>query len=642
MDLEQLTFQTFPEAQASKTKNLSRIRHGSLNEHWDELVELNNLGACIAVCTNKTDLNGRSVENITDIRALVHDDDGFGKTLPLSPNITVKSSLKTPGHKYYLLEPEVTAKDWKKCQIILGALYGGDPAIKDLSRAMRLPGFYHLKSDPFLVTCEIEKSERYNINKILSAFRHDIPQFDILVKIIEKNPSLFQQKPDTQRTDTLTKIAGHLVNLETNLESIKNGCLEWNKRCCSPPLESGKVIATAESIFKIGGEKNRKPCPSTSENVPNIRDWSLTRYSGEIVERKYLVDQIFPLGVVGLVASEGGVGKSMMLIDLAIKVASYRKDSIDNGSAFGGFVTEGGAAVYFSAEDDQIEIHKRVDKLTQSNIKILPERLFIVPLPNAGGVKPLVIDKGSKNFLETPYFQNLQEQLEQIKDLKLVILDPLQALVSVNINEDPAAAQFIMSLMAKLAAQLKITIIIAHHMRKPAQNERQNIDDARHAIRGTSALVDGVRFAYVLQQASQAENKKILQLLAEDRPNQHIILGKLAKDNFGGDKSKRTYLRNDTGLINDCSLKLRRTSPSNNELAHYLAKSLSIIEAKITMTGKNGLHRKRELLGGFFEAMPRAKIEEVGEVAIRIGLIKAEKRKPIEVCIPNSKLPIER
>jgi hypothetical protein len=67
------------------------------------------------------------------------------------PDIVVESS---PGkfHCYWLNDGTVQLEQFKLLQSKLAALFGGDPAINDLPRVMRLPGFFHLKdpSDPFM------------------------------------------------------------------------------------------------------------------------------------------------------------------------------------------------------------------------------------------------------------------------------------------------------------------------------------------------------------------------------------------------------------------------------------------------------------------------------------------------------------
>ena len=84
------TFQTFDDNSDRKVSNLTRVLHGSLDEHWDELVGLNRAGAGIYVTVNKTNLNGRKATDIVAIRAVWQEDDGDGLPLPINPHIEVE------------------------------------------------------------------------------------------------------------------------------------------------------------------------------------------------------------------------------------------------------------------------------------------------------------------------------------------------------------------------------------------------------------------------------------------------------------------------------------------------------------------------------------------------------------------------
>ncbi len=66
----------------------------------------------------------------------------------------------------------------------------------------------------------------------------------------------------------------------------------------------------------------------------------------------------------------------------------------------------------------------------------------MLPLPDAGGPRPLIATNG-KTLARTPFFDDLKRQLVQLPELRLVIIDPLQAFVLADVNADPAAAQFL-------------------------------------------------------------------------------------------------------------------------------------------------------------------------------------------------------
>jgi hypothetical protein len=109
-----------------------------------------------------------------------------------------------------------------------------------------------------------------------------------------------------------------------------------------------------------------------------------------------------------------------------------------------------------------------------------------------------VVDERGKAVL-TAQFAAVHEVLRTIPDLALVVLDPLQCFVHADVNADPQAAAIVMAALNMLAAETGATVLATHYVRK--ENEApMNAQEARHLIRGSSALVDQSRFAIVLWQ----------------------------------------------------------------------------------------------------------------------------------------------
>lgn len=153
--VEEFTFQTFDDNKSRKDPSLTRILHGSLDQHFDELCRLNAKGAGIFVTVNQTDLKGRSNANILDVRAIFQEADRPGVPIPtLPPHIVVETS---PGkfHRYWLTHGgEIALAQFRSVMTTMVEQYGSDPNARDLARVLRLPGFYHQKdpAEPFLVT----------------------------------------------------------------------------------------------------------------------------------------------------------------------------------------------------------------------------------------------------------------------------------------------------------------------------------------------------------------------------------------------------------------------------------------------------------------------------------------------------------
>jgi hypothetical protein len=148
------TFQIFPDRKDQK--GAGRICHGPFDKHVNELLEQNKYRNGIFFTVNMTDGKGRKAENIVKVRAAFVDLDGAPleplldacKLAGLPPTGVVESS---PGkyHVYWVLTG-CELSQFKPLQKALAARFDGDPVVCDLSRVMRLPGYYHFKKEPFL------------------------------------------------------------------------------------------------------------------------------------------------------------------------------------------------------------------------------------------------------------------------------------------------------------------------------------------------------------------------------------------------------------------------------------------------------------------------------------------------------------
>ena len=160
-----------------------------------------------------------------------------------------------------------------------------------------------------------------------------------------------------------------------------------------------------------------------------------------------------------------------------------------------------------------------------------------------------MIAHDGKNLMRTPFFAQLKRQLVAIGDLRVVIIDPLQAFVLADVNSDPEAAQFLWWAMAEICAATGATLLLTHHMRKDGGFVINSIDDAREAVRGTTALVDGGRFTYALWKANEEEARNVCTIAGQEFQPGTVVKGAIVKANEEADHSVRTYLRQPSGLL---------------------------------------------------------------------------------------------
>jgi len=345
----------------------------------------------------------------------------------------------------------------------------------------------------------------------------------------------------------------------------------------------------------------------------DIFSWSVERFVGPVPKQRFLVEGLFPLGVTSILAAMGDTGKGMLLLDLALKVAS----SIDQVCGFGPPVTEHGSVVVFSAEDDTNEIHRRLERLDPKCERLkYKDRLFIVPLPNIGGSFTILKNVRGKVVEISPEFELVMKQLSRIKDLKLIIFDPLASFIHADLNADPAVGDYLMCLLSDLACSTGASIITAHHMRKlKGEKPISTVEQARDAIRGTSALVNGVRCSFAFWPVEDMTKPMIFRSIGKIPRQNALFYGAVVKANGLADRTVRTYLRNEeTGLLEDITEQLKAQNISDKDLKIYLIDSIARAASSghpFTHTGSAGIHKQRHRLLEVFHSMGRDRLERI-------------------------------
>lgn len=287
----------------------------------------------------------------------------------------------------------------------------------------------------------------------------------------------------------------------------------------------------------------------------------ISRFTGSAPIQEFLVDGTFPIGVPIIFAAAGDAGKGMMTLDLAMKVAAGRP--LQN--AFGGTVKEFGDVVIFTAEDDEAEMHRRIERLDEEGLRFdYPNKLHVVPLPNVGGVFPILRDNMG-DYSETDEFKKIYEQILQLDNLKLIVFDPLASFVHADVNADPAAGAALTGLLARVATETGASVIVCHHMTK-VQGDKiiSKPEEARNLIRGTSALVDGVRCAFAIWQLDEKTARGRCHDLGIEYQRNRCFDGAVVKSNGPANRDIRSFVRDTfTGLLQDRTEQIINLNQSN-------------------------------------------------------------------------------
>jgi P4 family phage/plasmid primase-like protien len=171
-EAEFFTFQIFDDT-PRKDQNLARTLFGEFDRLASILHDRQHDGCGVFVTVNRTKGGKRRAECVDLIRAAFTDLDGAPLdpvlNCALEPHIAVESS---PGkfHAYWICEG-VELEQFTAIQKAIAARFGGDKSVHDLPRVMRLPGFWHLKGEPFRSRI-VQVNERlpYTVDELLAEF----------------------------------------------------------------------------------------------------------------------------------------------------------------------------------------------------------------------------------------------------------------------------------------------------------------------------------------------------------------------------------------------------------------------------------------------------------------------------------------
>lgn len=337
-------------------------------------------------------------------------------------------------------------------------------------------------------------------------------------------------------------------------------------------------------------------------------------YQGEPEPTEWLVEGGIPLGVPGMVAAMGDTGKSYLLLDLCVRIACGQQP-IDK-PIFGGNVVQNGTAVYITSEDNDKTLHQRLNSIDprMKRVHANANKLQLLPLPDRGGSAPLM-EQTSKGIHETDHWLEIKERLLKIPDLKLVVLDPLQSFCLADVNADPAAGQYFCSMLTALASETGATVIASHHMRKPSMRKEGALTpgDVRELIRGTTALVDGMRFAYALWgPTSQKEARTACARLGKQYKPNCMAYGVIVKANGGEKREISTYMRAPFGLLIDRTDEVKRVMVIDEKVIDAVIDTIRHAAETghaYTKTGRSGLEdRAHEFPIAFQQLSKRGKL----------------------------------
>lgn len=249
-----------------------------------------------------------------------------------------------------------------------------------------------------------------------------------------------------------------------------------------------KVRREAEptaDLLELGQSLRRQILQDSNEAVPEgLRVIPMSEVEGKPVEwfwRGWL-----PKGKLVLVAGDAGVGKSMLLADLAARMSQ------------GGEVPGGGErfdpseVLLFAAEDDPADTLK--PRLEAARAAC--DRVHVVPHVDRG--------KDETMFDLTQHLPLLLTELKARPAVRVVVIDPVLSFTGDARTNDHGEVRRLTNELTRLAAECGVTVLAVTHFNK-------NEDGAvLNRVLGAGAWVQASRMAWIVGEHPEDEEARVL------------------------------------------------------------------------------------------------------------------------------------
>jgi len=251
------TYQTFDDNSERKNEKLitvSHIRNNSMPAKFEMSLEKgNDMGAGIYMCINETNGKSRKAKDIINVRSVFADLDGspIEPVWEYNPSMVVESS---PGkfHAYWFTT-DTPLESFRTMQESISEKFKSDPVVKDLPRVMRVPGFNHMKGEPFLSRIIHYTNLKFTFGYLVEIF----PPIPREKWSAEKYHKAREFNPDSEfKGQYGANNGGRNNHIITRIGGMIKRGLQWNEieaeamkeaMACNPPLSESETRAILRS-----------------------------------------------------------------------------------------------------------------------------------------------------------------------------------------------------------------------------------------------------------------------------------------------------------------------------------------------------------------------------------------------------------
>ena len=205
---------------------------------------------------------------------------------------------------------------------------------------------------------------------------------------------------------------------------------------------------------------------------------------------KFVIKDLLPQGLA-IIGGSPKVGKSWLMLDWCVRIAKGKK--------IWNFSTTQGTTLYLSLEDNSSRLQERLLTVTEDAPANVHFATFCYSLGNG-------LEEQMKNFVADH------------PDTVLIVIDTFQMIRNTGSEVSYASDYNEVEILKKLAEELKITILLVHHLRKQGDSDPFNM------LSGTNGLAGGVDTMFVLDKSKRCSTNATLYCSGRDIEDREIEL----------------------------------------------------------------------------------------------------------------------
>lgn len=522
---ENVAFRTFSDAENGHPG--PKKFYGQPLDFVNRLSHENAQGAGVFWVVNPTDGKDQKDANIVGVRSLFLDLDGAPLDPVLReealPHVIIETS---PGkhHAYYLITAGFPTTEFSRYQKALALRFQGDIAVNNLSRVMRVPGFYHVKNrnTPFQSRIVSMREEvPYVPQELASALRLDFSKIENYSSPTNRHLCVVPGKNDDgiiknhTRNVTLFSRGARFRNAGADYDDLLAWLIKTNETKCETPLPQKEIETIARQLSNMDsyelsraiktGENFGFGAPERqSSSQPISKSGKKDPLSGiitgdelavkEIPPIKWAVPDVLPQGLTVL-AGAPKLGKSLLIQQISIAVAL-------GGPAIGKFPAIQGSVLHLALEDPESRFKERM---------LRQQKLF------TDGVGPKSLCFCNNWSFLPDALDDVRRWCEMTPDRRLVVVDTLAKLFEEDDDGKRKSVYYseyaVMGKFQVLAREMGVSVVIVHHLRKA------DAGDPMMKVSGSAGLTGAADMVWVFERKNRNAMQAKVQSMGKDLPD---------------------------------------------------------------------------------------------------------------------------